>query len=374
MENESNNFNYEIVENNKDNQVIIDIAKSFSEKLLRLNLSDYNLSFHLNNFKVFKDNDLIIDKDCLNNNSNGEFNHQFLQNKNKKIKDSNSYNHNISNILLEESLSKQIDDEVILIFSPHQDDEVLGCGALIHKLKDLNFKIIYLTSGKGGGDSLVRKQEAINGIKILTGKNDVCEFWDLPFYDNEKRDSSVDDFVYINKKFSEFRKISNLFICSDLNDPNRTHLRCFNILFNFLKLKFQNTEAPFNDNLLNIDNLIRSINNLNVISKQELSGVNFPFNIYLFFSVWYDPLLSEITHYISYNKSIYSLKVKAMLEHLSQLKNNHMGSDTTPFYVRATMRDEQYYFKINKNYKIDLHQNNDNNLDSYCEVFHKVYP
>lgn len=63
----------------------------------------------------------------------------------------------------------------VLVFAPHQDDEVLGCGGTIKRLIDAgaDVMVVYLTDGGMGSqdheEDLVnrRKKEAINGLKEL---------------------------------------------------------------------------------------------------------------------------------------------------------------------------------------------------------------
>jgi LmbE family N-acetylglucosaminyl deacetylase len=62
-----------------------------------------------------------------------------------------------------------------LVYAPHQDDEVLGCGGTIARMVDLGLEVTvaYLTDGRRGSESmeagLVQKRnlEAIAGLKVL---------------------------------------------------------------------------------------------------------------------------------------------------------------------------------------------------------------
>jgi len=73
-----------------------------------------------------------------------------------------------------EELEKWQNDK-ILVFSPHQDDDILGCGGTIKRLIDMNAKVrvVYATDGCRGSsekqESLVsiRKREAIEALNIL---------------------------------------------------------------------------------------------------------------------------------------------------------------------------------------------------------------
>ena len=66
-----------------------------------------------------------------------------------------------------------------LILSPHPDDEVFGLAGTLALMKQKNIEstVIYVTDGGLGGDPRIRKQEALNALKIL-GVRDF-EFWDM---------------------------------------------------------------------------------------------------------------------------------------------------------------------------------------------------
>ncbi len=75
----------------------------------------------------------------------------------------------------------------VLVVSPHQDDEVIGCGGTLRKLieKGSHIKVLYLTDGGSGNGpeasseiSDIRKREAEAGLKVL-GVDDM-EFLDYP--------------------------------------------------------------------------------------------------------------------------------------------------------------------------------------------------
>jgi LmbE family N-acetylglucosaminyl deacetylase len=63
-----------------------------------------------------------------------------------------------------------------LVLSPHPDDDIFGCGGTICKFgkKGMHFKVVYMTDGRHGSDSIpvdklidVRKKEAMNGLRVL---------------------------------------------------------------------------------------------------------------------------------------------------------------------------------------------------------------
>ena len=75
----------------------------------------------------------------------------------------------------------------ILVFSPHPDDDAIGCGGTIrkHVIQGDIVRVIYVTSGEGGGHGRplgetksLREKEARNAAQIL-GISEV-EFWGHP--------------------------------------------------------------------------------------------------------------------------------------------------------------------------------------------------
>lgn len=85
-----------------------------------------------------------------------------------------------------------VTNQSVMIFSPHQDDETLGCGGLICLKSQLNVsvKVVFITDGQKSHENTpwikppanliqVRKQEAINALNILGVKASNVEFLDL---------------------------------------------------------------------------------------------------------------------------------------------------------------------------------------------------
>jgi LmbE family N-acetylglucosaminyl deacetylase len=244
--------------------------------------------------------------------------HPYFQN---SLRGNNLKNTNIecsekSKILLE--FEKK---DKIFLFSPHQDDEILGASSLLYKSfkEKLDIKVIYLTSGKGGGDENERKKEAINGINQLGGKIDNLIFMNLPFYSKKDRIVSEEDYNFVLKIIEE-NKPNIIFICADVFDPNGTHKKCYEVLIQIY-----------------------------------YSGIFKDIKFYFYYSVWYWPKQNEYSHILNYDFESYKLKVYAMLEHKSQLENKFMGGDFRPFYQRACTRD-LFYGNINGG--------------SYCEVYY----
>jgi GT2 family glycosyltransferase/LmbE family N-acetylglucosaminyl deacetylase len=65
----------------------------------------------------------------------------------------------------------------LLVFAPHPDDEIIGCGGLIHQTcQDENaLRVIVVTDGAAGGVAAARELESIAGLAELGAENVV--FW-----------------------------------------------------------------------------------------------------------------------------------------------------------------------------------------------------
>lgn len=217
--------------------------------------------------------------------------------------------------------TSQMDD--IIVFSPHPDDEILGTCTLLHdgfQLKK-NIKVIYMTSGKTAGDPFLRQKEALLSIKELGGEEKNLIFMNMPFYLTNDRTVTDEDYEVVREILRK-QKPKFVFVCSDMFDPNTTHKKCFDCLFKVLS------------------------------EDKEFADIN----VIFYYSVWYWPEEDEYTDIMPYNYTIFKCKVKAMLEHESQMLTNFMGNDPRPFYQRATSRDA----KIGKK-----------NGYEFCEIFYK---
>lgn len=206
--------------------------------------------------------------------------------------------------------------EKILLFTPHPDDEILGASGLLYNAfkENLDLKVVYMTSGKNGGNADERKNEAISGIEKLGGTPKNLIFSDLPFYSRKDRLVTDEDYFYVSNIIEE-QKPKSIFICADIFDPNGTHRKCFDVLIKIYK-------------------------------SGEYKGIKF----YFYYSVWYWPKENEYSHILNYEFETYRLKVYAMLEHKSQMVNGFMGEDPRPFYQRACARDAFYGAKYGSAY------------------------
>lgn len=129
------------------------------------------------------------------------------------------------------------ENKKILLVSPHPDDDVIGCGALILELKKLNTKltIAYGTSGFNGvtdaflktkgldntreAKTQTREKEATAFCKSVSAKP---VFWKLPFYEERKKEISNKDVDITTKTINEIKP--DIIILADQDgDPHGTH-------------------------------------------------------------------------------------------------------------------------------------------------------
>ena len=93
----------------------------------------------------------------------------------------------------------------VMVISPHQDDETLGCGGLIALKRSLGVpvEVVFLTDGRYGRPNWitpekiidVRQQEAVNALNILGVASSEAHF--LNQTDNSLQDLSDDQRQYI---------------------------------------------------------------------------------------------------------------------------------------------------------------------------------
>jgi LmbE family N-acetylglucosaminyl deacetylase/glycosyltransferase involved in cell wall biosynthesis len=68
----------------------------------------------------------------------------------------------------------------LLVFAPHPDDEILGCGGLLQRLcaEKKSVRVVLVSAGGAGGDPATRLAEAAAGLEMLGVSPPEC--WDYP--------------------------------------------------------------------------------------------------------------------------------------------------------------------------------------------------
>ena len=189
-------------------------------------------------------------KQCLEGNVNNTWTITLLQHHNNcligcdkeatkelKVKTLDYFNNlqKITNMLGEPNynyLDKFIlNEDKIVIFSPHPDDDVIGLGGTMQKLNKKNVIVIYMTNGSHGYDNTKynynpRILEATLSLKVLGYNNDNFKFIELPFY--ETKQITEIDTQMISKLLQDI-KPKHIFVCKD-TDPSKTHNKCYNLI------------------------------------------------------------------------------------------------------------------------------------------------
>lgn len=206
------------------------------------------------------------------------------------------------------------ENKKILIFAPHPDDEIIGMGATIYKIRERGniFKIAYLTDGERGvkGDLSdeekkgIRRGEAIRACAVLGVKEKDLEFLDLPFYRTRMPD--VEDIEIVFDLITIFMP-DIIFVCVD-EDPNSTHRKAAQII----------DEA---------------------LIQYEIDTI-----IYCYKSIWEEFKLREVNFCIGFDESLMRLKIKALKEHKSQLEN--LGDRENPIWLKVKERDRRLAQKL----------------------------
>mgnify|MGYP000291185827 FL=1 len=104
-----------------------------------------------------------------------------------------------------------------MVFSPHQDDETLGCGGMIAQKREQGLSVVvtFLTDGRGSHTSdlniqnqiiQIRKQESLNALGILGVQPSGIYFLDkpdgtLPDLTAEEREQTIEEISELLKRY-----------------------------------------------------------------------------------------------------------------------------------------------------------------------------
>jgi glucosamine-6-phosphate deaminase len=210
-------------------------------------------------------------------------------------------------------------EDKVLIFSPHPDDDVIGMGGTMQRFSRENVTIAYMTDGSGGFDRSKhpynpRIHEALMAVSVLGyEKKNIC-FPYFPFY-SDKCKPGFRDFLTVEKLVDKV-KPRHIFVCGD-NDPNKTHNKCFDLV----KSGLMDYKTPE------------------------------PILIWMYNSVWGDWNGEEdITVAISDEE--FRLKVESIKKHESQNPPVVPGEDTRPFHVRIEEKNRNQYGRYEEKFKV----------------------
>ncbi|MBK1986710.1 PIG-L family deacetylase [Sphaerospermopsis aphanizomenoides BCCUSP55] len=120
-------------------------------------------------------------------------------------------------ILLWGSQPLKFSQKSAMVFSPHQDDETLGCGGMIARKREQGISVVvtFLTDGRGSHGSdphiqnqiiQIRKQESLKALSILGVQPSEIYFFDqpdgtLPDLKAEERQQTIDQISQLLKQY-----------------------------------------------------------------------------------------------------------------------------------------------------------------------------
>ncbi|MBF2066352.1 MAG: PIG-L family deacetylase [Calothrix sp. C42_A2020_038] len=120
-------------------------------------------------------------------------------------------------ILRFQSQPSKLNLKPAMVFSPHQDDETLGCGGMIalKREKGVPVTVVFLTDGQGSGGSMskikeeiiqIRKQEAQSALSILGVDSSDVYFLDKPDGSlrdllGESKQKTIEQIIELLKKY-----------------------------------------------------------------------------------------------------------------------------------------------------------------------------
>lgn len=272
--------------------------------------------------------------------------------------------HSERNILLPVS-----SDRVVVVFSPHPDDDVISMGGTMATISVLhgnkNVYVGYLTDGSRGisksdltkhlkftfstlpilgikeskeikekvetalGETKdyqldtpfiqslkknIRKAEAINALDVLELPESRAKFLELPFYQTGKDEKSEPTEKDIDIVFNMLMELqaTDLVVCFDLEDPHGTHSHCYWIC----KAAIEKYEKEIG-------------------KKKEIKK-------YLYKGAWQEFNIHQCDILIPMNQRVLDLKMDSIFQHGSQ-KDKPMfpGDDKRQFHERAMERNCQ---------------------------------
>lgn len=149
----------------------------------------------------------------------------------------------------------------ILCFSPHPDDEILGCGgSLINASKNgADIGICYLTLGEYGSPKFspgklktIRKEEALSVCKELGIKKKNIYFVNIP--DNQINESDFGSFLYLISIIREFKP--DLVYIPHENENYHDHSEASKLTQRALDMSGSNNFLNKNDKPWWVDNVL----------------------------------------------------------------------------------------------------------------------
>lgn len=157
-------------------------------------------------------------------------------------------------MLTEQQIKEILSKQTVLIVAPHPDDETIGAGGLIAKVKDAGGKIFVLVFSAGTLEHFSLENSKVKGSTRKNELEQVMNFfevdgWDL-FFKNSKIHMRLDtlprkDLINIIEKESSvsLEKVKPTMICIPHPSFNQDHEAVFNACISALRPYLYNTKA-----------------------------------------------------------------------------------------------------------------------------------
>lgn len=157
-------------------------------------------------------------------------------------------------MLTQEQIKDILSKQVLLVIAPHPDDETIGAGGLIAKIKDAGGKVFVLVFSAGTLEHFSLENLKVKGGTRLSELEQVMEFfkvdgWDL-FYKNSKIHMQLDtlprkELINVIEKESSvsLEKVHPTMVCIPHPSFNQDHEAVFNASISALRPYLYTTKA-----------------------------------------------------------------------------------------------------------------------------------
>lgn len=227
-------------------------------------------------------------------------------------------------------ISKKDNTRNIMIFAPHPDDELIGCGGSIakHIKDDKNISIVYMTSGDAGSlkytkEELagIREEEAKNAMKVIgVDKSNLIFLKNPDGYLEYNRNNLVKLVELIRDKKPD------IIYTPHENDAHKDHIKTNELV-------------------------IESVNRASGPWFQECKGKPWSVGTVLGYEVW-TPL--QEFQYVEDITDFFELKIKALEQHKSQIEGIRYDDAIKGLNMyRGTMKGKGRYCECFQVIKID---------------------
>ncbi len=289
-------------------------------------------------------------------------------------------------------------DERVIVFSPHPDDDVISMGGMLYKLveNDNDVDVAYMTNGsvavfdqdvrrhlrfvemsyntliEDGGDKLhdqieavhrmmdekkpgevgdekvqqvkamIRYTEAIAAIEVMGLEAENARFLDMPFYRTGRvgKDPIGEEDIQIIYDLLEEVNPNHIFVAGDLSDPHGTHRMCYMAIRRALERYNANRAGEESDGEIGSNGA--SAGDQLTIGSKTLADDERPI-VWLYRGAWQEWEIDEADVFLPLSKEDLDLKIDSIFKHESQ-KDRALfpgAYDEREFWQRARDRNRK---------------------------------